>query len=672
MAGTRVTPPPADAAAPPGAAAAQFLRCYLRNLRALYARDAELAGALEELPGGALPPLELTREGSWTTLLTADDGRPVYAHSRYQPQAEARALIEARLARGRTPEVPPEATRNVSPAHAVDPDELEGQCFVFAGVGLGYALAEIEARFHRPYAIVIEDNLALLKAALFVTDVSPALEDGRLTFLTRADKGLVHERLGPLVTLLLLGTCFVTPPYARRCGVAFQTKMSGLLRDFVSYARLQLVSAVRNARASCENAALNLPTYLRHPGVEVLAGRAQGYPAILVAAGPSLARVLDQLPALRERAVIIAAQTVLRTLLERGVQPHFVTSLDYHEISAQFFRDLGSTGDTALVAESKVTWRVPDAWPGRVHMLYSDFLADVLREAAPPRAALKAGSTVAHLSFYLAEHLGCDPIILVGQDLSFSDGLYYPPGMQIERIWQPELGRFTTVEMKQWERIVRFRGGLHTVEDIHGRQVYTDDQLFTYAEQFQSDFAVTRARVIHACEGGMRLQHTEVMSLRDAVEQFCERPLPAEWLPSVTPQQEYDGRGAVAALEQRIAELREMHQVAVETQGLLARLVDLVDRPAEFNRLVVEVERRRARMQRYDRTYSLVGRAAQLAELRRIQADRAIRDELAETSQTARRRLRRDREHVAAVQEGCAYLLELLPKALARLQERRG
>ena len=56
------------------------------------------------------------------------------------------------------------------------------------------------------------------------------------------------------------------------------------------------------------------------------------------------------------------------------------------------------------------------------------------------KAGLPSGSTVAHLAYYLAEHLGCDPIAFVGQDLGFSDGLYYTPGTSYEDVWRPGVG----------------------------------------------------------------------------------------------------------------------------------------------------------------------------------------------------------------------------------------
>ncbi len=647
-----------ELAAPDTDPATRHLRRYLENLSALYALDPELAARIDALPFTQLTPFEPTRDGRVTVRLTADDGKQIYAHSRYRPLEEARTLLQTQLQRGEDEEGPDE--------------DLDNCCFHIAGLGLGYHVTEIERRFSRPLLIIAEDDLALIKAALCVTDLTAAMQERRVAFITAPDKAKLHTRLRPISTPLMLGLHFVTPPHAKRYHTGFHGEISGLLRDFVAYSKLQMVSLLKNARTTCKNIALNLATYVGQPGVEVLAGRGAGYPAIIVAAGPSLARNMDQLAGLRDRAVIIAVQTIFKTLLARDAVPHFVTSLDYHEISAQFFRGVEDFGDTIMVAEPKVSWHVLDAYRGRTHVLHARFADGLLRDAAPYRDSLRAGSTVAHLAFYLAEHLKCDPIILVGQDLSFAEGLYYPAGMQIERIWGPELGRFQTVEMKQWERIVRNRGGFRAVKDIHGRDTYTDEQLFTYAEQFQSDFLQSAARIIHATEGGMRLAGTEVMTLREAAERYCTRPLPADLfaageVPTVGPEVK---ERVCQELEQRVAEIEEIRQIAADTSELLGKLVELVERPAEFNRLVVRVDDLRARMQRNDRSYTLVTQVSQMAELRRVQADRGIRDDEHETPETARRRLRRDREFVRAFIEGCDFMLEMLPEALERVRAR--
>ena len=143
----------------------------------------------------------------------------------------------------------------------------------------------------------------------------------------------------------------------------------------------------------------------------------------------------------------------------------------------------------------------------------------VARGVSGGRTGLKLGATVAHLSFYLAEFLGCDPIILVGQDLGFVDGLYYKPGTAIHETWGVELGRFNTLETKEWERIVRSKTILRKIPDIYGHPMYTEEQFFVYLQQFERDFAASRCKVIDATEGGAKKQGVEVMTLRKAIDQ---------------------------------------------------------------------------------------------------------------------------------------------------------
>ena len=631
---------------------------YLKNLASLYRCNPSLASQIDALPFRRCPRLEATRDNNVTARLVADNDKPIYVHSRYRPLDEARKFIEAQQ-RGSTED-----------EHSAEETERDDHSFLIGGLGLGYHLCELERQNDRPRLIVAEDDLGLIKAAFCVTDMSELLKEGRLLFLTMADKGQFHEVLRPVNTDVLLGLQFITLPHATRYHAAFQAEACALMHDFVAYARLQMVTLLRNARITCKNIAFNLPAYLARPGVEVLCGRGAGYPAVIVAAGPSLARNIDQLAEARQHAVVIAVQTVFKNLLARGLPPHFVTSLDFHEMSAQFFRGVEDFGDSILVAEPKATWHVLDAFRGRTHVLYNELYDGLLHEASPQRGQIKAGCTVAHLAFYLAEYLGCDPIIMIGQDLAFSEGFYYPPGMPIEQIWQPELGSFYTVEMKQWERIVRARSILRTVQDIHGRDTYTDDQLFTYAEQFQSDFAGSRSRIIQASEGGMRLRGTEVMTFRQATERYCTRTLPTDlFAPGAEPAPANLKEQAQTALQKQIGVVLEIKEIAVEMHGLLEQLSSLLERPAEFNRVVVRVDDLRTRIRQYERIYKIVTGVSQLAELRRYSADRSIGEHEHETVAIARRRLRRDREFVAAFIDGCEYLEDMLPQALARLSE---
>lgn len=618
--------------------------CYLANLAALYRRDAELAARIDALPFADLPPLEPARDGWPTARITADDGQAIYLHSRYRPREEARQFVEGQPA-------------------------CENPTFLICGAGLGYHLVEFERRFDRPLLIVAEDDAALIKLALCLNDLTALLEQGRLVFVTKADRAVLHQRLFAYSADLLLGTQLVLLPHARRFHAAFQQQLQGLLADFLAYCRLQMVTMLRVARVTVKNISFNMPAYLQNPGVDALRGRAAGYPAVVVAAGPSLAAQLETLRGLGGRAVIIAVQTVFKLLRALDIRPHFVCSLDFHEVSSEFFEGVEDVGDCILVAEPKAAWRVLDLYPGRKHVLTHGLFARLIRQLDPARGGLKPGSTVAHLAFYLAQHLGCDPIILVGQDLCYSDGLYYPPGTPVERIWGPELGRFCTVGTKQWERIMRNRPILKTVTDVNGRETYTDDQLYNYAEQFKVDFAGAAQRIIHAGNAGIPLTGTEVLPLAEAAKRFCTRPLPED-LFVVAPPQPVSRDAVCRQLQARAQELARTRQIAQEISGLLERLSGLIERPEEFNRVLVRVDELRTLLLNYEEAYQLVLDVSQVAELRRYSADRRIGTVAEETAETARRRLARDREFVREFLDGCDFLERLLPQVIERVRER--
>ena len=375
-------------------------------------------------------------------------------------------------------------------------------------------------------------------------------------------------------------------------------------------------------------------------------------------------------------AVIIAVQTMLKPLLAAGIEPDFVTSLDYNTVSTRFFENLDSGADHVhLVAQPTANWNVLDVFEGTMSLTHHDFAAKLMRDAFPARAGLKAGATVAHLSFYLAEFLGCDPIILIGQDLGFVDGLYYKPGTAIHETWGVELGRFNTLETKEWERIARSRLILRKIPDIHGHPMYTEEQFFVYLQQFERDFAASRCRVIDATEGGARKQGVELMTLRAAIDQFCGEKTKDER------QRTKDGPGwkswrcdvganlrrARQALEARRTDALNMKSTCEETVPLLQEMIEKQTDAARMNKLFVEVDRLRAKVGNDPATFEMVCFLNTIGELRRFQADLLVKEAKAGSLEHQKRQLTRDMDYVANLRVGAERLLAILDEALARI-----
>jgi hypothetical protein len=617
---------------------------YARNMAELWRHDPPLAMVIDAVPDEKRPEVQETRSGEKTVAIASGGKRAVYLHSRYDPTKEA-----GQLAGG-----------------VVTDDQF---CFVVGGLGLGYHILALEDAI-TPDAIIVvaEPNVALLAAAFASVDLTKVLRDGRLIILHTADKVRLHEKLRPHTTLLMLGTRFVKHPPSEQLEPEFHKVIRAMITDFVAYSRMTLMTLITNSRITCRNIANNIGTYATTPSIEELRDRYQGSPGIVVSAGPSLRTNIELLKQAKGRTVISAVQTALHPMSKMGVMPDFATSLDFHEISKQYYQGIDGLEDVHLVAEPKATWHVLDHYPGPISILDNQFARLLIGETLAPHAELPPGATVAHLSFYLLRYLGCDPIIFVGQDLAYTANNFYVPGVETHRVWQSELNRFNTLETKEWERIVRNRPVLRKVAGNDGHELYTDELLFTYLEQFEKDIAETPAKVINATEGGAHIGGTEIMPLQQALDTYAKTALPAhaeskqtrDW--SIVPKVREE-------LGKRINDVDGLVEVCKKMDVELAKLQELTHDPGRFNQTMVRVDELRAQVNQAQRAYRIINAASQLAELRRFSSDRRLNADESKGAERAKRQLARDREFIGEIISGGESMIEILTEALQRLDE---
>jgi len=622
---------------------------YVRNLAALWAVDPELAERIECTEPEAAYRVEASKAGPPTLAVENAPGRWVYLHSRHHPADEGRRLAE-----------PADTDQHV--------------VFYVHGFGLGY---HVEALFERASSeavlCVFEADLTVLRLAMEARDLSAVISSRRLLIFTTADKADLLVRLTRHSAMITLGTETLvhSPSYQRH--KEFHDQITVWLEEFASYFQTGMNTLVLNGRRTAENIARNLGWYVATPGLQRLRDRYPKAPAVIVSAGPSLRKNKHLLKRADGKAVIIAVQTTLQPLLELGVRPHFVTSLDYHDICTRFFEKLPADLRTELVAEPKASSAIFGLHPGPLTILGNEFADNLLREMRldQEKARIQAGATVAHLAYYLAEHLGCDPIIFVGQDLGFSDGLCYTPGTSYEDVWRPELSRFCTLEMKQWEQIVRDRHILRKIPDYAGRPMYTEERLFTYLQQFERDFARTDRKVIDATEGGALKRGAEAMTLADALDRYCARELPR--VADDYPPPRWERVADVAAcLRNRRSEAAEVEAISRETLPLLEEVRDHIEDQARVNRAIAKIDALRARMNGLGPCYDLILQLTQLSEMNRFQQDRRIAASRVGAAERQRRQVGRDVANVRAMADAAAEFQKLMGDVIDRLEAGRG
>ncbi|HUU42830.1 MAG TPA: 6-hydroxymethylpterin diphosphokinase MptE-like protein, partial [Planctomycetota bacterium] len=298
---------------------------FAANLEVLGARDATLARRVAAA-SAARAHVEPSRAGPPTVRLVLD-GREVSLASAYDPFREAGRLIDA---------------HDVASSHA---------CFVL-GFGVGYHVETLCSRAHpKGVVFVFEPSLSVFRTALESRDLRTVLGDRRVHLVVALDGPAINAVLGPFVTPILLGTRVVPHLPSVESFPAEYARLREVIRDFITYAQTCLATTVSISVESRRNVMMNAAYYCFCPGIDDLEGILKGYPAVIVAAGPSLQRNIDRLARVRGRGVLIAMSTSLKPLLAKGIVPDFACFIDFAWLSRKYFTGLEGYEPITMVAD---------------------------------------------------------------------------------------------------------------------------------------------------------------------------------------------------------------------------------------------------------------------------------------------------------------------------------
>ncbi len=151
----------------------------------------------------------------------------------------------------------------------------------------------------------------------------------------------------------------------------------------------------------------------------LLKGLYKGRTAILLAGGPSLDETLPWVQVHRDKLLVLSVSRISRRLLQVGIEPDFVFSIDPTDMSFDISREmLGFSPATSLVHAFHITPLLLGAWRHRAF-----YMGPMLPWNSPLNRKDNAsgpGPTVTNTALWCAGEMGCSTIILAGVDLCFS------------------------------------------------------------------------------------------------------------------------------------------------------------------------------------------------------------------------------------------------------------
>lgn len=281
----------------------------------------------------------------------------------------------------------------------------------------------------------------------------------------------------------------------------------------------------------------------------------ENVPAIVVAAGPSLDYNVEILKKAKGKAVIVATDKAMPTLVKHQIKPDFIATIDAQKaapefVGGEFGRNIPLFCDDTSSGELLKYHRGPKI----VCSLHS-WMEGLRPEGIPKEKYSGSGGSVATEAYKTCCELGFKTIILIGQDLAYRDGVSHAGNIYDDGIIDEE-----------WR-----------VEDIYGNMIQSRPDWVTFLNWYEDSLKKRENSItlIDATEGGAKIHGSRIMTLEEAVSKYCSEEVDCESLIAPIPFI-YEGENYKKVMEYVKNIIDELETIERETKELIQKNKEII------------------------------------------------------------------------------------------------
>lgn len=387
------------------------------------------------------------------------------------------------------------------------------------GVGNWTYLEElVEKTENRIVLFVYEPSLRIFLYFLEHVDITRWMEKHLIVFWVKGVPGMDLEHMSPLLDRLLnyeilnLSRYLIVPNY-EMLFLEDTLKFVRECRNIVNSELVQRNTKKRFSAVLAKNILFNIRYLLDgYTTVQLSNMVPKDVPAILVAAGPSLNKNLQELKSAKGKAFIIAVDTAVKPLLKAGIVPDMFVIVDGKkplELVTADGADMIPLMPSVTSASEVLSYHKGIKF---FHMEGYCLVDKILSHYSPVESMVPSGGSVANSAFSFLYRIGVQTIILVGQDLALTNNRSHADGTFHEKMERLDTSRCMMVE-GNYEEKVPTRADFKTYLEWYEM----------YIEGCQKE--APEFSVINATEGGVKIKHTEVMTLKEAIDRECKKEI---------------------------------------------------------------------------------------------------------------------------------------------------
>lgn len=429
--------------------------------------------------------------------------RNQYIHSKYDPEKEAVKLINQ--------------------INDID----ESKHVLFIGAGLGYHIRQLLTKFPRLTYSVYEPNLTVLKHFFSNFNLNEFPKSNMKNIITSRES----EKLNFEIERLLNNNetnifVYALPSYSNLYVDETKWIMQGIVKK-LKYKRNNLVVNASFQTRWTINSIKNFPFVLQTPNIltDVDITAFGGKPAIIVAAGPSLNEEFENLRYIKENglAYIFSVGSAINSLIENGIYPDAACTYDPQGHNYKVIDIIKKQNITSipLIFGSSVGYETLLDYPGKMlHMpINQDTITPYYLNDFNQKNVVNDAASIAIITLQLLKILGCNQIVLVGQNLAYINNLRYAHGINHDYV-----ANELTIEEKN--KII-------IVKDVNGKDIHTSEgyqnmrlQLEQYIKVFSDDITV-----FNTTKNGAHIQGAKYITLEKIINDYWgnDKAVNSDW-----------------------------------------------------------------------------------------------------------------------------------------------
>jgi len=395
------------------------------------------------------------------------------------------------------------------------------EVIIILGFGMGDTLSKIlKSADQSAYILMIESDPYFLTTLLASKDMTKELSDQRLTL------SVAEEPITALMVNLEKEFGVFTRSNFQviknedsiKLNPKYYAELEKTIERQKNMAKGNLIVMNKLSGLWQKNILLNIPFITKREGIKSLFEKLNGLPALIVSAGPSLDKNSVWIKKASPHMVVIAVDTVVKTLLKNSIMPDFVMSLDALFENWTHLEGIEKR-DYTLVA-NPITYPkiIKEHSKNLMVSGYTEPLITWLEDIIGEFGTNLTGGSVATSAFDFARMMGCSPIILTGQDLAFSGGRTHAVGAKDEVLYNAVDA--TSNSDSRHEAVLETDSN-DMVDGNLGHSLKSNEKMASWRHWFEIQIEIKEMECINATEGGAIIKGAKKATLREVLTKYC-------------------------------------------------------------------------------------------------------------------------------------------------------